>query len=126
MPAKGTKINPNSKYAAGKLRPQTWTTGPDPLKHTMLHPWQVMKAQAKFRKEDFELEFEEFYNIWKDHWDKRGRYADDLCLTRKDFELEWSVDNCELLTRKEYLQRQGAFRRAKNTKYKTRKNRKAS
>lgn len=102
-------------HARGKPRPHTWKCGPDEFKHSMYWPWQKMKAQANFRKEGFELEFEEFYELWKDHWDKRGRLPDSYCLTRKNPNKPWSKKNIELVTRLEHLKRQG-FVRQKNGK----------
>lgn len=97
-------------HARGKPRPHTWLTGPDEYKHSMYWPWQKMKAQAKFRGEDFTLEFEDYYEFWKDCWPQKGRLATSLCMTRKNIHGAWSKDNVEIVTRQEHLERQGAYR----------------
>ena len=91
-------------------RPELWVTGPDELKHSMYHPWQMAKAQAKFRDEGWDLDFEDYYEIWKDIWDQRGRGSDDLCMTRIDSSGPWSKANTEIVVRIEHLRRQNAMR----------------
>jgi hypothetical protein len=69
----------------------------------MYHPWQAHRAQAKFRGEEYTLEFEDFYEFWTGSWHERGRGGDDMILTRIDPEKPWQADNCKLRVRKEYL-----------------------
>jgi hypothetical protein len=71
----------------------------------------MAKAQANFRGEAWTLSFDEYFNMWNGYWHERGRGADDLCMTRADWDKGWTKDNCSLAVRKEHLQRQGAFRR---------------
>lgn len=122
-PAKkpGRKPGPPKPPGPGKygLRPHVWVTGPDPFKHDMYHPWQLAKAQANFREEGWTITFDEYYNIWKDYWHQRGRKGDDYCLTRITASLPWTLSNVEIITRREFLQRQGLIR--KGATYKKRK-----
>ena len=97
-------------HARGKTRPHCWLVGPDEYKHSMYWPWQKMKAQAKFRGEEYSLEFEDFYNLWKDDWDNRGRKAHNMCLTRIKPNGPWDTKNTILVTRQEHLERQGFYR----------------
>ena len=108
MPRKGIRIT--GKNARGVPRPHQWCTGPDPFKHSMYWPFQAHQAQAKFRGDEHTLTFEEFFEIWKDHWHERGRQAECICLTRKNPSGPWSKENCELVTRQEHLERQGFYR----------------
>ena len=94
------------------IRPHTWKTGPDPLRHDMYHPWQLAKAQAKFRGEEFTLTFEQYYEVWKDDWHNRGRKPEDLCMTRIDWEGAWEWGNVEIIRRKDHFIRQGLNRNA--------------
>ena len=71
--------------------------------HHMNLAWVRMKAQCKFRKEDFYLTFEDYQKLWEGNWDKRGRRPEDLCLSRKDWDGEWSLDNCHLIPRLEHF-----------------------
>lgn len=101
-------------------RPYVWIVGPDEDRHRMYHPWQISKAQAVFRGEEWALEFEEFYQLWKVDWNNRGRQPENMCMTRKDKELAWTADNTHIISRKEHLQEQGQARRGFQMTYKTR------
>lgn len=126
QPAKpaGKKPNPNAKpkkaavFVAGVLRPHVWLCGPDEYKHSMYHPWQMSKAQAKFRGEDWTLEFEEYYELWKDDWNNRGRDPENMCMSRMDSNGPWSLKNAIIITRAEQLEQNGFQRRG--IKYKPR------
>ena len=98
------KKNPEERYGP---RPHSWLSGPDEYKHSMYVPWMRAKAQANYRKEQWNLTFEEFYQLWKNHWDKRGRGADDFCMTRCDSSMPWSLENITIMTRHEHLQTKG-------------------
>ena len=108
MPRKGQRLT--GMNARGKPRPHQWCTGPDPFKHSMYWPFQAHQAQARFRGDEHTLTFEEFFEIWKDEWDNRGRKAHNMCMTRKDSTGAWSKENIELITRQEHLERQGFYR----------------
>lgn len=110
MPRKGQKVKPDSLHAAGKLRPHCWITGLDPLKHEMYRPWQLAKAQANFRQEEWDFAFEDYYTLWLDHWSQRGRTPDHKCMTRIDHEGAWVKGNIEIVTRREHFKRQGELR----------------
>ena len=103
-------------------RPEVWIVGPDEDRHRMYHPWQMARAQANFRGEPFELTFEEFYQLWRNDWDNRGRQPENMCMTRKDKDGPWSADNVHIITRKEHLIEQGGRRTAQGMRY----NRKSS
>lgn len=97
-----------------RTTPELWVSGPDPITHDKYYAWLKHKAQAKYRKEEYHLTWEEWQNIWTpDIWMQRGRASDDLCLGRLDHLGPWSVDNCHIITRKEHLARQGEFVRGK-------------
>jgi hypothetical protein len=90
------------------LRPHLWISGPDPRAHKQYGAFLLHRAQANYRKEPHELTFEQWAEIWnKDGaWEKRGRSIECVCLARQDLTLPWSVDNVEILTRREQLARQ--------------------
>jgi hypothetical protein len=68
----------------------------------MYHPWQMAKAQAKFRSEPWDLEFEDYYGLWKDYWHLRGRGPGDMCMTRVDPEGTWTTKNIRIILRSEH------------------------
>jgi len=115
------QIKKEKTYGRGKERPQVWKCGPDPYKHRMYIPFLKVKAQARYRQEEFELDFEEFYQLWNGHWDQRGRHSDNLVMTRIDWGSPWAQDNIVLITRKEQCQKQAIYRmQLGKTKYRTR------
>jgi hypothetical protein len=83
----------------------------------MYQPWLVSKAQANFRGEEWQLTFEEYYQMWRNDWDNRGRYPENMCMTRIDKEGPWAVGNVHVITRKEHLQEQGRARRGLRMTY---------
>jgi hypothetical protein len=62
-----------------------------------------MKAQCRFRHEEFELTWEDYLAVWQDQWHNRGRRPKDVCLTRRDADGSWSLDNVEIVSRLEHL-----------------------
>jgi len=87
-------------------RPRVWKSGPDPIRHEQYIAWARARAQAAFRNERWELLFDDWIKLWGDRWAQRGRVKDSVCLTRRSYDLPWSVDNCEIITRREHNQRQ--------------------
>jgi hypothetical protein len=65
-----------------------------------------MRAQAKFRKEEFTLTWDEYQEIWADKWHLKGRASDDLCLSRIDWAKGWNIDNVSLVFRVDHLRKQ--------------------
>lgn len=98
---------PRSDYGP---RPESWLSGPDEFRHSLYIPWLKAKAQANFRKEEWTLTFDEWFEMWKDSWHLRGRAAEDICMTRYDSGGAWSADNTILMTRREHLKIQGHMR----------------
>lgn len=102
----------------GKRYPHVWITGPDPLKHEIYENFLKAKAQANFRQEGWEFDFEDFFKMWKKDWHNRGRHAENVCMTRHDNEKPWSRANAYILTRKEHLKLQGLARKQQGMRYK--------
>ena len=76
----------------------------------MRRGWNVMRAQAKFRHEEFELTFEEYMQLWEGSWYRKGRANDDLCMTRRDWLGPWRLANVEIVERSIHFVRQGQYR----------------
>jgi hypothetical protein len=85
-------------------RPHTWTYQ-DPIKHVQHTAWMRQRAQAHYRREEWELTLEQWILIWGELWHNRGRASTDYCLTRKDPELPWDTENTVCMVRREHLQR---------------------
>ena len=72
-----------------------------------------MKAQAKFRKEEFTLTWDEFQAMWAGKWHLRGRESNSLCMTRSDWDGPWDSTNTIIVERLEHLRLQVEHRMAK-------------
>lgn len=68
-----------------------------------------MKAQAKFRKEEFLLTWDEFQQLWAGKWHLRGRQSNSLCMTRYDWDGPWDLANTQVVERVEHLRLQSAY-----------------
>lgn len=99
------------KRGSGKgPRPQTWKTGPDPVRHAQYQVWLQKRNQAGWRGEGWLLSFEDFVAIWADQWSRQGRWRDCLQMMRKNYDRPWSRDNVIIVDRAEFHRRQGLRR----------------
>lgn len=94
--------------------PHVWRSGPDNVLHDQFIAWHRQRAQAHYRGEEYLLTYEEFKDIWRDHWHQRGRSVDSVIMTRQDPELPWAVYNVEIMTRRDFLRITGSRTYAKN------------
>ena len=85
-------------------RPRMWKHKADTVEEGLLlqhmnRAYLVMKAQAKFRQESFELTFDDYKEAWGEHYIKRGRTENSLNLTRINDKEAWKPDNLKLIKR---------------------------
>lgn len=92
------------------LRPHVWKSGPDELRHDIYNAFLKRKAQANYRKEGWFMDFEEFYDLWKDEWHNRGRLSHQMCMSRYDDERPWTRANTYIRSRYEQLLEQAQKR----------------
>lgn len=84
--------------------PNCWITGPCLITRDKYYAYLKHRSQAKYRGESYELTWQDWLHIWPQHlWDSRGRRSHDLCLTRRDFDGEWSIVNTVVCTRREHF-----------------------
>jgi hypothetical protein len=90
-------------------RPQTWITGPDPLKHTQYRAFVQQRNQARWRKETWpdEFDFDSWVRAWADRWPDRGRSPDQYCMTRIDRTQPWTETNVQVITRAQHALQSG-------------------
>ena len=50
----------------GKTNPNKWISGPDPIDHDKYYAWQKHRAQARFRKEEYALSWEDWQLLWRE------------------------------------------------------------
>jgi hypothetical protein len=74
---------------------------PDKFTRTRNRCWHRMRAQAIFRGEPWDMDFDTFCEFWPDEttWAQRGRQTESLCMTRLDPEKAWSRSNSVVLPR---------------------------
>lgn len=89
--------------------------------------WVRFHCQCRFRKEECDITWPQFQLLWGDQFHKRGRSGDDLVLTRRDVELPWTLNNAEVITRREQIIRKNSratrLRQAQGRTYRKRSDR---
>ena len=88
----------------------------DPLLRAQHFAYNKMKAQAAFRREDWALTLQDYFDSWLGSWHMRGRGGNDLVMTRIDSEFPWRRGNVEIIPRYEHIRRVAALRRGIPTK----------
>ncbi len=97
----------------GKLYPNEWQSGPDPVDHRLFNDCQRARAQAWYRGEEWLITEQEYIAIWRkdDHYLRKGRTTGSLCLTRIDIDKAWTLDNVEIQERQKHFRKCGLERR---------------
>ena len=93
-------------------RPQCWKVQGE-IPHQQYLAFLQMRAQANYRKEQFELTFQDFQDLWEGKWHRKGRGTLDYCLTRDDFNLPWNFINTVCVPRVDQLSRQKQYKQDK-------------
>lgn len=84
--------------------PDTWKTGPDPIKREKYYAFLKHRSQAQYRKEQYDLTWEQWQALWiNGSWDQRGKTSDSLCLARLNNQGAWCWSNVRVMTRAEQL-----------------------
>ncbi len=76
--------------------------------------WNTKRALAAYRKEPWSISFEQFQQLWKDHWQSRGRASDSYTMSRLDPSQPWTLENVEIQQRSVVLARNNHRRAVKN------------
>lgn len=102
------KYTPKPKGKRKKRsNPDLWMSGPTDLDRELFYSWHKHRAQCNFRHEPYELTYENWREIWSnpDDFLNRGRGPNNVILTRRDPSGAWSLDNCEIVIRINYLRK---------------------
>ena len=62
------------------------------------------RASAKARGIEFNLTFEQWWQLWEPHWEKRGQKSHEMCMCRKADIGAYEVGNVRIATNKENQQ----------------------
>ena len=89
------------------IYPELWKSGRCPVRHKLWLECQRNRAQAKYRGQTWEIDEEQFIELWMkdDRYKRRGKLSNDLCMTRINKNAPWTKDNVYFLTRKEHFQK---------------------
>jgi len=100
------KLGPSNKQGRYQ-NPDTWITGPCPIRRDKYYAWLKHRAQAKYRGEAYDLTWEHFEMLWidDDTWFRRGRSAESLCMSLVDWHQGWVDGNVEIISRLEQLRK---------------------
>ena len=94
-------------------RPHTWVTGPDPEHHAKYIAWQRARAQANYRKEEWQITFQDWVAVWGENWHRRGRSPDSLVMMRRRWQEPWTKRNAQLVDRPTFHARQARIKKEK-------------
>lgn len=82
--------------------PEVWISGDDPIEHDKYYAYLKHRAQALYRKEQYDLSWEDWRQLWPlDQWLKRGRHKDQLTMYRLDKDQPWHPQNVVICTQQE-------------------------
>jgi hypothetical protein len=96
------EINNSVGEAMAKKTRIAWKLN-DPEESKRRHSYTSSRAQAKFRNESWDLEYQEWLDIWGDLWQQKGKGRDDYCLCRLDNDDGWNRANVAVMTRANWL-----------------------
>lgn len=68
--------------------------------------WLVHRSQARYRKEEYELTWEDYVTAWGDSFKLKGRHPWDMTMVRIDPEKPWRLDNVRTMVRREHCREQ--------------------
>ena len=87
-------------------------TNPDEDLQQQRRQFTQQRNQAQWRKELWQIEWEEWLEMWLPLWPRRGRTQQSVCMSRIDRTGPWHRDNVEIIERSESIRRQHQDRMA--------------
>jgi len=95
-----TRTSP-AKGPGRTINPDKWIKGPDRICHDKYYAWLKHRSQATYRKEDYELTWDQWESLWPHElFLRRGKGPDSVCLVQLDRSVGWNIDNVEIIVRK--------------------------
>jgi len=86
-------------------RPRVWVFPYDEVKTGAYMKYLRAKAQAKYRKEHWDLTFEQWWAPWEasGRWSERTNDKHGYCMIQQNPDLGWIEGNLEVISRAEHL-----------------------
>lgn len=77
--------------------------------------YQNGRVQARMRNLEWTIRQDDFIDVWSedDKWQHRGTKSGDLTFCRIDMSSGWHINNVDIITRHEMLQREAEYKRQK-------------
>ena len=69
------------------------------------------KAQAVYRGEVWNIDYDQWWGLWEPYWDLRGRKPTDYCMRQLDKDFGWEMHNIEICERSTFFKEQPKGRR---------------
>jgi hypothetical protein len=85
--------------------PEYWLTGPDPEVRRLRVRFNRMRAQAKFWRQAWTINWEDYLDLYKTAPGEWERDMDAYNLAREDTRKGWHIWNVRLMTRREAMTR---------------------
>ena len=64
------------------------------------------KAQAVYRGEVWNIDYDQWWGLWEPYWDLRGRSPTDYCMRQLDKDFGWEMHNIEICERSTFFREQ--------------------
>ena len=93
-----------------------YVVGPDPQVRAHYYRFLRAKAQAKFWRQKWLIEWEDYLDLLKTNPGEWGAKKGQLCLTRINTRGPWSLSNTELMERQEAMSRPTKGKKRKRPK----------
>jgi len=61
------------------------------------------KSQARYRKEYWDLDKENYFKLWDGYWNKRGRGSDCYCMIQRIPGEGWTPHNVQIVKRSDFV-----------------------
>ena len=77
---------------------------PDPVDHQLFTDCMRARAQAWYMGQEWTITEDEYIGLWRknDLYKQKGRHSNEYCLTRVNYDKDWTIDNVQLITREEH------------------------
>ena len=83
-----------------------WQPTDDALLNSQRRQFTQQRNQARWRNEIWQIDWEEWLEMWQPHWHQRGRTSSSLCMVREDYDRPWHKNNVKLIARGDHVRRQ--------------------
>lgn len=79
---------------------------PDDDDHKLFMDCMRARAQAWYHGQEWLIAEDDYIAMWRenDRYLNKGRHNDQFCMVRRNYDLPWTLDNVQIITRLEHYQ----------------------